>query len=67
MTMTATILYKQTCEFCDKVSKLVLTFFIGMYEMGESFGRARAAALLHRQGHTELAKQLILNEDKRGD
>jgi len=67
MTMTATILYKQTCEFCDKVSKLVLAFFIGLYEVGESFGRARAAAQLHRQGYTELAKQLVLNEDKNGN
>lgn len=65
--MTTTILYKQTCEFCDKVSKLSLSFFLGLYEAGESFGRAKAVEKLYRQGHINVAKQLMLNKDKHGN
>ena len=62
--MTTTILYKQTCEFCDKVSKLTLSFVLGLYEAGESFGRAKAVEKLYRQGHINVSKQLMLNKDK---
>jgi hypothetical protein len=37
----------------------VLAFAMGVWAFGESAGRARAAAELHRQGYTEEAKRLM--------
>jgi len=58
--MTTTLIYKQTCEVCEKIKNATLTGLLALWGFGESFGRARAAAELHRQGYTEEAKKLIL-------
>jgi hypothetical protein len=41
----------------------VLAFAMGVWAFGESAGRARAAAELHRLGYTEEAKELMLRKD----
>ena len=40
--------------------KYVVAFAMGVWAFGESAGRARAAAELHRQGFYEEAKRLML-------
>jgi hypothetical protein len=39
--------------------------FVGLIAMGESAGRARAAAELSRQGYHQEAKNLMLGKDAR--
>ena len=49
-----------TCNLCSVISKALTVAFMAVVAFGESAGRARAAAELHRQGYTEAAKRLML-------
>ena len=48
-----------TCGVCVAIRNVLITFWVGCIAMGESAGRARAAAELHRQGYTKEAKKLM--------
>jgi hypothetical protein len=52
-----------TPKFIKTLGKYAVAFAMGVWAFGESAGRARAAAELHRQGFYEEAKRLML-EDK---
>ena len=58
--MTTTLIYKQTCSVCEKIKQASLKVMMVIWSFGESAGRARAAAELHRQGYTQEAKKLML-------
>ena len=58
--MTISLIYRQTCEVCEKIRKTSLKVIMAIWSFGESAGRARAAAELHRQGFTAEAKKLML-------
>ena len=47
------------------IGTLLTTILVGIVAFGESAGRARAAAELHRQGYHEEAKNLMLGKDAR--
>ena len=47
------------------IGKGLIALWIGIIAIGESAGRARAAAELHRMGYTEEAKWLMINGDKK--
>ena len=47
-------------KFIRTLGKYVVAFGMGVWAFGESAGRARAAAELHRQGFYEEAKALML-------
>ena len=53
---TATMINYTVSPFWNGVK----AFGRGVWAFGESAGRARAAAELHRQGYTEAAKNLML-------
>jgi len=53
----------ETPKFIKTLGKYAVAFAMGVWAFGESAGRARAAAELHRQGFYEEAKRLML-EDK---
>ena len=53
----------ETPKFIKTLGKYAVAFAMGVWAFGESAGRARAAADLHRQGFYEEAKRLML-EDK---
>ena len=61
MTTTLSTYY---CTFCDAVKTIAITAFIGFIAFAESTGRARAAAQLHQQGFPELARKVMLGDDK---
>ena len=44
------------------IGTMLTTIFVGMIAMGESAGRARAAAELSRQGFHDEAKALMLEK-----
>jgi len=46
------------------LGKGFMAVFIGIIALGESAGRARAAAELSRQGYHEEARNLMLRKDK---
>ena len=46
------------------LGKGFMAVFIGIIALGESAGRARAAAELSRQGYPEEARRLMLREDQ---
>ena len=46
------------------LGKGFMAVFIGIIALGESAGRARAAAELSRQGYHEEARRLMLREDQ---
>ena len=46
----------------ETIAKVSIGIFMGMIALGESAGRARAAAELHRQGYHEEAKALMLEQ-----
>ena len=46
------------------LAAFIATVFAGMIAMGETAGRARAAAELHRQGYYAEAKALMLESKK---
>jgi hypothetical protein len=58
--MTTTLIYKQTCEICEKISNASLKILMTIWSFGETVGRAKAAAELHRQGYHKEAKALML-------
>jgi hypothetical protein len=61
--MTTATISTYYCNFCQAVKTMAITAFIGLIAFGESAGRARAAAELHRLGYTEEAKELMLRKD----
>ena len=61
MTTTLSTYY---CTICDAVKTIAITAFIGFIAFAESTGRARAAAQLHQQGFPELARKVMLGDDK---
>jgi hypothetical protein len=65
MSTLAQTYWTYTCKFCEAVRKALYLGFVGLIAFGESAGRARAAAELHRQGYTEEAKNLMLGKDAR--
>ena len=50
----------ETPKFIKTFGKYAVAFAMGVWAFGESAGRARAAAELHRQGFYEEAKRLML-------
>lgn len=56
--------YNITCKVCTVIRNVLITIFVGMIALGESAGRARAAAELSRQGYHKEAKALMLKKDK---
>jgi len=46
------------------IVSIAIGIFVGMIAMGETAGRARAAAELSRQGYHEEAKRLMLRKDQ---
>lgn len=63
-TLTHTSFYNVTCKICSVIRNTLIALFVGMIAVGESAGRARAAAELSRQGYLEEAKALMLKKDK---
>ena len=61
--MTVATMTQATTGFGRAISKTLIAIWIGFLAFGESAGRARAAAELHRQGYFEEAKALMLDED----
>ncbi|MDC1446627.1 hypothetical protein N8344_01485 [bacterium] len=55
-----TLVMKRTSNLGKIVSRGLVAFAMGAWAFGESLGRARAAAELHRLGYTEEAKRLML-------
>lgn len=49
-----------TCKSCVVLRNTLIAVWVGFLAFGESAGRARAAAELHRQGYYEEAKALML-------
>ena len=47
------------------LGKGLIAVLMAIVAFGESAGRARAAAELHRMGYTEEAKWLMINGDKK--
>ena len=56
----ANITVEKTTDFGKIIGKTLIALWIGFIAFGESAGRARAAAELSRQGYTEAAKNLML-------
>ena len=52
--------WNYTCKLCNVISKALTVAFMAVVAFGESAGRARAAAELHRQGYYKEAKALML-------
>jgi len=50
----------ETSKFIKTIGKYAVAFAMGVWAFGESAGRARAAAELHRQGYHKEAKALML-------
>ena len=62
--MTTATISTYYCTFCNAVKTIAITAFIGFIAFAESTGRARAAAQLHQQGFPELARKVMLGDDK---
>jgi len=61
-TMTNTT-WTYTCKICKVINKALAIMFVGIIAFGESAGRARAAAELHRQGYHAEDKALMLSDN----
>ena len=61
--MTTTVLYNTTCRVCDRIKVGLVAAAMAVWAFGESAGRAKAAAELHRQGYTKEAKALMLRDN----
>jgi len=60
--------FKNPIPFVFKtISTTCMGIFMGMVALGETAGRARAAAELHRQGYHEEAKALMLELEELQD
>ena len=57
-TMTSTT-WTYTCKICKMIRTGLSVAFVGLIAVGESAGRARAAAELSRQGYHDEAKALM--------
>jgi hypothetical protein len=53
-----------TCKICKTINKALAVMFAGIIAVGESAGRARAAAELSRMGYQDEAKALMLGDTK---
>ena len=53
-----------TPKFIRTLGKYAVAFAMGVWAFGESAGRARAAAELHRQGFYKEAKALMLDDNR---
>ena len=62
--MTTATISTYYCNFCEAVKTIVITAFIGFIAIGESAGRARAAAELSRMGMHKEAKALMMGDAK---
>ena len=62
--MTTATISTYYCTICQAVKTMAITAFIGFIAFAESTGRARAAAQLHQQGFPELARKVMLGDDK---
>ena len=58
--MTVATMTNATTGLGKAIGKTLLAMWIGFIAFGESAGRARAAAELHRQGFYKEAKALML-------
>jgi len=65
-TMTHTT-WTYTCKICKVLRQLLAVAFVGLISLGESAGRARAAAELSRQGYHTEAKALMLDHPWRDE
>jgi hypothetical protein len=65
MSTLAQSTWTYTCKFCEVIRKAFYVAFVGVIALGESAGRAKAAAELHRQGYYQEAKNLMLGKDAR--
>ena len=54
----------ETPKFIRTLGKYAVAFAMGIWAFGESAGRARAAAELHRQGYYKEAKALMLDDNR---
>jgi hypothetical protein len=54
------VTWNVTCKTCVVIRTALLTFVMGVWAMGESAGRARAASELARQGYYKEAQNLML-------
>ena len=54
----------ETSKFIKTIGKYAVAFAMGVWAFGESAGRARAAAELHRQGYHKEAKALMLESNR---
>tara|TARA_Y100000385_G_scaffold187874_1_gene194218 strand:+ start:272 stop:460 length:189 start_codon:yes stop_codon:yes gene_type:complete len=52
----------EASKFIRRIGKTLIAIWIGFIAFGESAGRARAAAELHRQGFYKEAKALMLEQ-----
>jgi len=55
-----TLVMNKTTDFGKAIWTSLRAFAMGVWAFGESAGRARAAAELHRQGYHKEAKALML-------
>ena len=53
----------QTPRFIRNLGKWFVAIAMGLWAIGESAGRARAAEALWREGYHEEAKRLMLDKD----
>ena len=51
-------------KFIKTLSKWTVAIALGIWAFGESAGRARAAAELHRLGYYKEAKALMLDDNR---
>ena len=59
-----TLVMERTSNLGKIVSRGLVAFAMGVWAFGESAGRARAAAELHRQGYYKEAKALMLENNR---
>ena len=52
--------WNYTCKICSVIRNVFAVFLVGVIALGESAGRARAAAELSRQGYHDEAKALMI-------
>ena len=62
--MTTATISTYYCTFCDAVKTRAIKFGKGFMRVTESIGRARAANQLAQMGHHDLAKRIMLGDDK---
>ena len=63
-TMTYSGFYNITCKICTVILNAFVGAFVALIAMGETAGRARAAAELTRQGYHDEAKAIMMELKK---